>query len=101
MKAMPAQGSLTIKTRTIRHANGMHREGCLEVKIQDTGIGIPPENLKRIFDPFFTTNKNGTGLGLSVVHQIVEKHSGMIRVSSKVNQGTTFTIIFGCRPGKE
>jgi PAS domain S-box-containing protein len=101
MKAMPARGSLTIKTRTIRQARGTQREPCLELKIQDTGIGIPPENLKRIFDPFFTTNKNGTGLGLSVVHQIVETHSGTIRVSSKVNQGTTFTMIFGCRPGKE
>ena len=65
------------------------------MQIQDTGIGIPAENLNRIFDPFFTTNKNGTGLGLSVVHQIVEKHSGRIRVSSEVNRGTTFTLLFG------
>jgi signal transduction histidine kinase len=101
MKAMPTQGSLTIKTRTIRQASGDFRAPFLEVKIQDTGIGIPPENLKRVFDPFFTTNKNGTGLGLSVVHQIVEKHCGSVRVTSKVNQGTTFTILFGCRQGKE
>ena len=72
----------------------------LELQVQDTGIGIPPENLSRIFDPFFTTNKNGTGLGLSVVHQIVAKHSGTIRVTSEVNRGTTFTIVFSDRPEK-
>jgi len=98
MKAMPAKGSLAISTRNIWRRADKQRRRCLELKIRDTGIGIPPENLKRIFDPFFTTNRNGTGLGLSVVHQIVEKHSGSIRVSSKVNQGTAFTIVFGSRP---
>ncbi len=101
MKAMPAQGSLTIGTRTIRRDGDLRPAPALELKIQDTGVGIPPENLKRVFDPFFTTNKNGTGLGLSVVHQIVEKHSGVIRVSSQVNQGTTFTIVFGEKPEEE
>jgi signal transduction histidine kinase len=101
MKAMPSQGSLTIRTRNIRPKSGNARPGRLELQIQDTGIGIPPENLNRIFDPYFTTNQNGTGLGLSVVHQIVEKHSGRIQVSSEVNHGTTFTIIFGNGPEKE
>jgi signal transduction histidine kinase len=101
MKAMPAQGSLTISTRIIAQFGEGHAFPALELEIRDTGIGIPPENLKRIFDPFFTTNKNGTGLGLSVVHQIVERHSGFIRVSSEVNRGTTFTIVFGSKPEKE
>jgi PAS domain S-box-containing protein len=95
MKAMPSQGSLTITTRSIPRRTDNAGPDYLELQIQDTGIGIPPENLNRIFDPFFTTNKNGTGLGLSVVHQIIEKHSGQIRVSSEVNSGTTFTILFG------
>jgi PAS domain S-box-containing protein len=95
MKAMPSQGALAISTRNIGPS------GTVELRIQDTGVGIPPENLGRIFDPFFTTNKNGTGLGLSVVHQIVERHSGFIRVSSEVNRGTTFTIIFGSPPEEE
>jgi PAS domain S-box-containing protein len=95
MKAMPSRGSLTIATRNIRPGPGSSHPECLELQIRDTGIGIPSENLNRIFDPFFTTNKNGTGLGLSVVHQIVERHSGHIRVSSQVNCGTTFTILFG------
>jgi two-component system NtrC family sensor kinase len=101
MKAMPAQGSLTLGTRTIERLSEEHPIPGLELKIQDTGVGIPPEHLGRIFDPFFTTNKNGTGLGLSVVHQIVQRHSGFIRVASEVNHGTAFTILLGNRPEKE
>jgi PAS domain S-box-containing protein len=101
MKAMPSRGSLTIRTRNVRAGKEAARPSMLEIQIRDTGIGIPEKHLRRIFDPFFTTNKNGTGLGLSVVHQIVERHSGKIRVSSRVNRGTTFTFIFGNAPEKE
>jgi signal transduction histidine kinase len=104
MKAMPSQGALFIGTRNVESRNMEQLPGNpvgLELQIQDTGIGIPPENLSRIFDPFFTTNKNGTGLGLSIVHQIVKKHSGFIKASSEVNRGTTFTIVFGLKPEKE
>jgi len=96
MKAMPSRGSLTIATRNVQSKGS---KPLLELQIKDTGVGIPPENLGHIFDPFFTTNKNGTGLGLSVVHQIVDRHSGKIEVSSEVNRGTTFKIVFG--KGKE
>jgi PAS domain S-box-containing protein len=99
MKAMPSQGSLIIGTQNVVSETGSYES--LELRIQDTGVGIPPEHLDRIFDPFFTTNKNGTGLGLSVVHQIVEKHSGSISVSSEMNRGTIFTIIFRNAPEKE
>jgi len=63
-------------------------------QIIDNGIGIPEENIKRIFDPFFTTKDvgGGTGLGLSITYKIIEKHSGEIGVSSKVREGTIFTI---------
>jgi len=63
-------------------------------QIIDNGIGIPEENIKRIFDPFFTTKDvgGGTGLGLSITYKIIEKHSGEIDVSSKMDEGTTFTI---------
>ena len=100
MKAMPSRGALMIRTRNIGAETGDSCLPRLELQIQDTGVGIPAENLGRIFNPYFTTNKNGTGLGLSVVHQIVERHSGTIRVSSRLNQGTTFTIVFG-NSGKE
>jgi PAS domain S-box-containing protein len=101
MKAMPAQGALNIRTQDIGAVDGGIPTHRIELQIQDTGVGIPAENLSRIFDPFFTTNKNGTGLGLSVVHQIVEKHSGIIHVSSKPNRGTIFKIIFGNAEEKE
>jgi two-component system sensor histidine kinase FlrB len=93
MQAMPSDGSLTIRSGNVEMPGEGSIAGFL-LTIRDTGIGIPPENIGRIFDPFFTTNKSGTGLGLSVVHQIVEKHAGCIQVSSQVNAGTTFTISF-------
>jgi len=101
MKAMPSEGSLLIGTRNTVPVRGKPQTGGLELLIKDTGVGIPSENLCRIFDPFFTTNKNGTGLGLSVVHQIVESHAGSIRVTSKINLGTTFTIVFRSLPESE
>jgi PAS domain S-box-containing protein len=93
LQAMPSKGSLTVGTRDVSTLPGGALCHGIEMIVQDTGFGIPPENLSRIFDPFFTTNKNGTGLGLSVVHQIIEQHSGFIQVASEVNKGTTFTIV--------
>jgi len=94
LQAMPSRGSLMVCTRNVQTLPGGARCSGVEVTVRDTGLGIPEENLARIFDPFFTTNKNGTGLGLSVVHQIVEQHSGFIQVASELNRGTTFTIVF-------
>jgi two-component system NtrC family sensor kinase len=67
----------------------------VEIKISDTGSGIPEEFLPRIFDPFFTTKPvgEGTGLGLHMAYGIVEKHHGRIDVKSEVGKGTTFTIV--------
>ncbi len=93
LQAMPSRGSLTLGTRDVNLLPGGARCDGVELTIKDTGLGIPPENLARVFDPLFTTNKNGTGLGLSVVHQIVEQHAGFIHVESEVNVGTTFTIV--------
>jgi PAS domain S-box-containing protein len=93
LQAMPSKGSLTVETRAVSTLPGGALCQGVELIVRDTGFGIPPENLGRIFDPFFTTNKNGTGLGLSVVHQIIEQHSGFIQVASEVDKGTTFTIV--------
>jgi CheY-like chemotaxis protein/anti-sigma regulatory factor (Ser/Thr protein kinase) len=66
----------------------------VQLTVQDTGHGMPPDVKERIFDPYFTTKGpgEGTGMGLTVVHGIVANHSGVIAVSSTVGQGTTFTL---------
>jgi len=65
----------------------------IQVKIADTGCGIPKENIPKIFDPFYSTKgPKGTGLGLAVVWGIVEKHNGIISVKSEVGKGTIFTV---------
>ncbi|OGS24662.1 MAG: hypothetical protein A2297_07665 [Elusimicrobia bacterium RIFOXYB2_FULL_48_7] len=73
--------------------------GFLELRISDTGPGIPEEIKKHIFEPFYTTKEEGkgTGLGLSLCYEIVKKHNGTIEVYSELNKGTVFTIKF---PGK-
>jgi signal transduction histidine kinase len=69
-----------------------------EIRVTDTGVGIPPERLRLIFEPFYTTKEpdenghGGNGLGLSVCRQIVEQHHGRIRVESVAGKGSTFTI---------
>lgn len=66
----------------------------VDVRVRDTGPGIPQEQIPKIFDPYFTTkqNKSGTGLGLYITKKVVEDHSGSIKVDSAPGQGTTFTI---------
>jgi signal transduction histidine kinase len=70
--------------------------GEVQIKIKDTGTGIPTQVMKNIFDPFFTTKPSvkGTGLGLSVTYGIIKKHKGEILVDSLPGRGTTFTICF-------
>ncbi len=87
IEAMPDGGTLRIELKEIS-------EHEIQIKIIDTGVGIPDEVLPHVFEPFFTTKKEGkgTGLGLAVVYGIVERHGGKISVESKVNHGTTFTI---------
>ncbi len=70
-------------------------ENAVIVEIEDTGIGIPEENLKRVFDPFFTTKgpKGGAGLGLSVSRNIVFMHGGLMDMTSKIGKGTRVTIV--------
>ena len=91
-QAMPRGGRLRIDVRENPAAQ------MVEIRITDTGVGIPPERLRLIFEPFYTTKEpdehghGGTGLGLSVCRQIIEQHQGRIRVESQVGKGSTFTV---------
>jgi len=67
------------------------RRGTI-VGFQDTGDGIPPNELSRIFQPFYTTKHRGSGLGLPIVKKIVEAHGGAIEVSSTPGKGTSATL---------
>jgi len=88
LDAMPQKGTLKVTSRKLE------AEPFIEIRLSDTGCGIPPENLAKIFDPFFTTKEagKGTGLGLAVSHGIIERHNGTIDVESEVGRGTTFVI---------
>jgi len=67
--------------------------GECRLAVTDTGRGIPPDELPRLFEPFYTTKENGTGLGLAVVHRIVEAHGGQVLVSSTLGAGATFALL--------
>jgi PAS domain S-box-containing protein len=101
--AMLDAGEIEIKTKlqveytwsTSNHRNAA-KTGAVEVAVSDNGSGITPEVLKRIYDPFFTTKEvgRGTGLGMSVVHGIVEESGGTIEVETVVGTGTTMRVLF-------
>jgi two-component system sensor histidine kinase HydH len=69
-------------------------EGFVFVRFSDNGPGIPSEMIGKVFDPFVSTRDDGTGLGLTIVHRIVDDHDGHIEVSSEQGVGTTFTVWF-------
>ena len=83
-QAMPTGGRLRIAART--------RGRIIEVAFEDTGLGIPPEQLSRIFDLYFTTKPQGSGIGLSLVYRTIQLHDGDIEVQSVPGRGTTFTV---------
>lgn len=91
-QSMPDGGVLRAETSKVKFKE------LVQIDISDTGVGIPPENLKKIFNPFFTTKKSlGTGLGLSISLSYIKNHDGDIQVRSEVNKGTTFSLFLPIR----
>jgi two-component system NtrC family sensor kinase len=94
IQAMPQGGEMDVEA---------HREdGFVRVAVRDTGVGISEENLDKIFEPFFTTKEagEGTGLGLSVSYGIVANHGGRIEVSSRLGEGSTFSVFLPISAGR-
>jgi len=85
--AMPNGGTLKLICRPVSRRR-------VEIIIEDTGVGIPPENLSRIFDLYFTTKEKGSGIGLSMVFRIVQLHDGDVEVQSTPGHGTKFRLLF-------
>jgi signal transduction histidine kinase len=85
-QAMPDGGTLRISAAAVRGRR-------VEIRVEDTGVGIKPEHLGRIFDLYFTTRAKGSGIGLSMVYRTVQLHDGEIEVQSIQGRGTTFRIV--------
>jgi PAS domain S-box-containing protein len=99
--AMDANGVLTLRTsrrvfteEDAQRGHEIRKGDFVRLEVQDTGCGIPPENVARIFEPFFTTKEvgRGTGLGLATVYGIIKQHEGWVSVESEVGKGTRFFV---------
>ncbi len=98
VEGMEPGGSLRIGTVNQEETAGVWRGSpVIKVFVQDSGKGIPDEELDRIFDPFFTTKSQGTGLGLAIVNNIVESHGGIIEVESRIDTGSCFVMSLPCQ----
>jgi signal transduction histidine kinase/PAS domain-containing protein len=86
-QAMPEGGTLRVACRQASRAR-------VEIDVEDTGVGIAPENLQKIFDLYFTTKEKGSGIGLSMVYRIVQLHDGEVEVQSTPGGGTRFRLVF-------
>ena len=99
-ESMPNGGRLTVRGENLHIAAQDSiplQEGYyVKISIQDTGVGIPEDNLARVFDPYFSTkdtfNQKGLGLGLAVCYSLIKRHDGLITIDSEVGKGTTFII---------
>jgi two-component system, NtrC family, sensor histidine kinase PilS len=97
VQAMPEGGKLDVTTQRVipsrRTDQGDHtRRSWVRISFKDSGHGISEENRDKIFYPFFTTKDKGSGLGLSIVHRIIEDHGGRVHVQSQVSEGTTVSV---------
>jgi len=86
VQAMPKGGTLMLRGQNSKDGQ------WITISIQDSGVGVPNEDMNKLFDPFFSTKEGGIGLGLSIAHRIIDQHHGKIEVESDPGKGTLFTI---------
>lgn len=91
LDVMPGGGTLRVALRV--GTRGGEGRDVVELTVEDTGPGVPPEHLPHIFEPFYTTKPRGTGLGLAIVHRIIEEHQGFIRVERGDAGGARFVVL--------
>jgi two-component system, NtrC family, sensor histidine kinase HydH len=92
VQAMPEGGEVVLSTRM--------DNGRVAIEVKDQGPGISPEQLDKVFDPFFTTKDSGTGLGLSVAHQIASQHGGILSAKNNPDRGATFSLYLPIQHGR-
>ncbi len=93
ISAMPNGGKLIIET--------LQQGDEIQLKVTDTGTGIPDDIIGKIFEPYFTTKDFGSGLGLTLVYKIVKEHKGDIAIKTKEGEGTAFTLSFPIPRGEK
>ncbi len=98
-QAMPGGGVVTVRADNVEAAEPFEDAGVaipagrwVRISVQDRGVGIAPQDLRRVFDPFFTTRPDGTGLGLPTTYSIVRRHSGRLAIESEPGRGTTLRM---------
>ena len=94
-QAMPEGGTVRVSVGNAPSPGlplGLAAGNYVMISIQDSGVGIPQQYLKKIFDPYFTTKEKGSGLGLATSYSIIKNHGGALDVVSQVGQGSTFTV---------
>ena len=99
MNAIDAMSTVVNRQRVLQVKTEVHESGYLLITVEDTGIGIDPENLNRIFDPFFTTKPHGMGMGLSICRSIIEAHGGQVWASPNAGPGMTFQFTLSAWQG--
>jgi PAS domain S-box-containing protein len=93
-QAMPEGGTLVIGSNTTAGQTRQKDSQAVEIVFQDSGPGIPVQNLSKIFDPFFSTKESGSGLGLAIVHNIIHQHNGAVNIENSIQGGVAVNISF-------
>ena len=96
--AIDAMKAVSNRRRILSIATGHHGNEAIVISVQDTGLGIEPEQIQRMFDPFVSTKAKGRGLGLAICKSIIERHHGQLSVSSEIDGGARFQLILPVKP---